>query len=109
MRKIPLKLRSKLSKDPYYKKCCRGSEGSCDGRITWEHAFIYAGTQIQEGWAIVPLCEYHHAVGKYQDGGDLNKDLNQFIALSRALDEELKKFPRKDWTRIKAYLMQKFQ
>lgn len=97
-----------MSEDPYYSVCCRGSEGSCDGRITWEHSFIYAGKQINEKWAIIPLCEYHHGVGKFQDGGDLDKELNQYIALSRALEEDLKKYPRKDWKRMLVYLVQKY-
>lgn len=57
MRKIPQKLRDELAADPYYKTCARKS-GECSGRITWEHAVIYAGRQVNERWAIVPLCLY---------------------------------------------------
>jgi hypothetical protein len=62
-----------------------------------EHALIYAGKQIDEVWAIIPLCTYHHAVNEYQDGGDLQKSKNVWIALSRASDEELLKYPRRDF------------
>lgn len=75
--------------DPYYKSCARCCE-DCDGRITWEHAIIFAGKQLSMKWAIIPLCEYHHAVNGHQDGGDLNKEINVLIALNRATEEELK-------------------
>lgn len=90
MRSIPYKLRNQLSNDPYYRKCARGNI-DCNGRITWEHAIIYAGKQLNEKWAIIPLCEYHHSVNKHQDGDGLNKDFNVCIALNRATDEELKR------------------
>lgn len=96
-----------MSDDPYYKKCVRNSEGTCKGRITWEHAFIYAGKQINEKWAIIPLCEFHHDLGIYQGNGDLDKDLNQLIALDRATSEDLAKYPRKDWRQIYEYLENK--
>jgi hypothetical protein len=88
MKKIPLKLRKQMENDPYYQVCARKCS-ECDGRITWEHAIIYAGGQLNEKWAIIPLCEYHHAVGKHQDGGDLNKEINRLIALNRATDKQL--------------------
>lgn len=78
-----------ISSDPYYETCARKFDGGCKGRITWEHAIIYAGRQLNEKWAIIPLCSYHHAVDEYQDGGDLNKEKNEWIALNRATDEEL--------------------
>lgn len=102
MRPIPKKLKDEIKKDPYYKRCARADDGGCDGRITWEHAWMYAGRQINERWAIIPLCVYHHL------GPGLDKEKNQWIALSRAVDEDLKKYPRKDWLRIKSYLMMKY-
>ena len=90
MRPIPQKLRSELAGDPYYSMCARHGP-DCQGRITWEHAWIYGGRQINEKWAIVPLCEYHHL------GDGMDKAINQFISLMRATPEELKKYPRVDW------------
>lgn len=89
MTPIPQKLREELAQDLYYKKCARSEEGNCDGRITFEHAIIYAGRQVQEKWAIIPICTYHHSVNEYQDSGDLNKEKHVWIALNRATDEEL--------------------
>lgn len=103
MRPIPQELRDEMAADPYYAKCAR-ADSTCDGRITWEHAWIYAGKQINEPWAILPICEYHHAVNMYQDGGDLDKQINQRLSLARATDEDLAKYPRKDWKQQKIWL-----
>lgn len=107
MTPIPKELADEMSNDVFYSRCAR-SNSSCEGRITWEHAFIYAGKQIQEKWSIIPLCEFHHSVCRFQDGGDLDKEQNQFIALKRASDEELAKYPRKDWKQLKSYLQGKY-
>lgn len=108
MRPIPRSLAQQMEADPYYKKCVRNSEGNCAGRITWEHAFIYAGRQINEIWAIIPLCAFHHGVDFYQDCGDLKKDLNEYIALSRATPEDLAKYPRTNWAQKLRYLSEKY-
>lgn len=89
MRPIPQKLRNRISEDPYYETCSRSEDGDCDGRITIEHAIIYAGRQLNELWALIPLCTWHHAVNEHQDGGSLDKSKNEWIALCRASDEEL--------------------
>ena len=86
-----------MANDSYYKVCAR-KNSDCEGRITWEHAFIYAGRQVNEKWAIIPLCVYHHL------GDGLDKDKNQKIALLRATDEDLIKYPRKDWKQLKVWL-----
>lgn len=80
-----------MANDIFYKSCSRaGLHGhTCAGKITWEHAMIYAGSQIQELWAIIPLCAKGHSVNEWQDGGDLNKRVNEWIALNRASSEEL--------------------
>lgn len=90
MRKIPLALRIQLANDPFYKTCARKG-ADCDGRITFEHAWIYASQQINERWAILPLCVYHHL------GSGLKKRVNQILTLARAAPEDLAKYPRKDW------------
>lgn len=101
MRKIPPKLREILANDPYYLLCARRSDSGCDGRITWEHAFIYAGRQVNERWAIIPLCEYHHL----REG--LDKEKNQAIALLRASNADLLKYPKANWLQRKRYLFSK--
>ena len=54
-----------------------------------EHTLIYGGRQVDTAWAIIPLCSKAHAVNHFQDGGDLDKEINLWIALNRATDEEL--------------------
>jgi len=99
---IPEKLKQLLLEDPYYKTCARKND-ECDGRITFEHSFLYAGKQIQEKWAIIPLCWHHHL------GKGLNKELNHYIALKRAdLSDLCLRMPKKDWRQMYNYLEQRY-
>jgi len=97
MRPIPKKLLKEILDDPYYQKCIRHETKKCSGRITLEHALIYAGKQINEKWAILPVCEKHHAVNKYQDAGDLDKRYHEYVAVNRMMSDDEKKYPRVDW------------
>lgn len=102
MTPIPPDVREAMASDPYYKRCAR-KDGECDGRITWEHCFIYGGRQIQEVWAIIPLCVYHHL------GAGLVKELNWWIALNRADADDLRtRYPKKDWQQLYSYLESKY-
>lgn len=101
MTKIPEKLRASLAIDDYYKKCVRQGF-DCDGRITWEHVWIYGGSQIQEKWAIIPLCWQHHL------GSGLNKDMNKWISLRRATFQDLTKYPKKDWAAEARFVQREF-
>jgi len=47
--------------------------------------------------AIIPLCEFHHSVGKFQDGRGLNKRINRDIAMRRAMENDRKKYPLLKW------------
>jgi hypothetical protein len=96
MNRMPPALRRELSKDPYYRACARES-AECRGRITWEHALTYAGRQIQERFAIIPLCEFHHSVNEFQDGGGMNKRINVEIALDRATQADKVKYSLLPW------------
>jgi hypothetical protein len=100
MRPIPKKMKEELAKDPFMKLCIHNNE-ECSGRIEWEHAWTYAGKQINEIWAIVPVCYMHHR------GGKLDKDYNRYVSLLRASEEDLKKYPRKNWKQIKNKLKNK--
>lgn len=101
MRPIPPKLRKQLAEDNYYWKCAR-ENAVCEGRITWEHAWIYSGKQINEVWAIIPLCHYHH------QGKGLDKDKNRYLALRRASESDLAKYPRRDWKQELKHLTKKY-
>jgi len=110
MRKIPPKHREIINSDLYYKTCVRQNEGNCAGNITIEHALIFGGRQIAELWNYIPLCEYHHSVNNYQDGGDLDKEKNTYFALNRATDEELLKYSKAlDYLLLRKRLNKKYK
>lgn len=88
MRKIPEPIKRQLEAEPDV--CARRKDSPCGGRLTWEHAIIFAGKQVNEVWAIIKLCEKHHGVNSYQDRGELDKERNVHIALNRATDDELR-------------------
>ena len=101
MRPMSAKLREEIANDPFMEKCCiTGSRG-----VSWEHCWTYAGKQINEPWAIVPLRR------------DLNtshppkgiKDKCRLISLERAKElgvwEEIKKkYYKHNWEQKYAYL-----
>lgn len=89
MNNVPKKLRDKWAADP--PKVCMRAGSECYGRLTKEHAIIYAGRQVQEDWAILDLCEYHHL---YEG---LDKKWNIEMAMSRATKEDEKRYPRLKW------------
>lgn len=107
MTPIPTKLRQIMEADPFMKVCIhtywRGST-PCSGRITYEHAFIYARKQIQEKWAIVPCCEGHNVgvTGK-------QKLYNKYIALLRATPQDLFKYPKNAWAIEIGFLRETFR
>ena len=99
MRPIPPKMREQMSRDPYMEFCIHPG---CKNIPEWEHAFIYAGKQINEKWAIVPCCMYHHR------GEGLDKHFNQWVAINRATEEELQKYGKKNWAQLKATLNEEY-
>lgn len=109
MNNIPLKLRKELANDDAYKSCSLIGHGPCDGRITWEHALYFKGKQIQKRFAIIPLCELHHGIGKYLDAGTSLKNLNVWVALNRATEVELKSISKVvNYTRMRDNLNEKY-
>lgn len=71
--------------------------GACQGRIRnpeWHHVWTYAGQQINELWAILAGCTYHHDLVK-QDPAV--KAAFETASLVLATEEDLAKYPRKDW------------
>lgn len=109
MNRIPERLRAALAADPAYEQCSLQGYGLCDGRITWEHVFTFAGRQIQKRWAIIPLCERHHAVGRYADAGTMDKNRNQWVAVNRATTAQLRAASKgMDYIRLRSWLNGKF-
>lgn len=92
MRKISPEVLEILLAEPQV--CARRKEGGCAGRMTLEHVLTYGSRQIDEPWAIIWLCERHHSIGKYQDEGLLNKEINTYHALNKASDDDLIKYSK---------------
>ena len=92
MRKISEKDKKTIGNSEYYKHCALASLGGCGGRITIEHAEIYAGKQIDEMWNYVPICAKHHGVDEYQDVTAVDKSRTRWVAFNQATDEELNKY-----------------
>ncbi|MHA1401637.1 MAG: hypothetical protein ACTSQE_14905 [Candidatus Heimdallarchaeaceae archaeon] len=108
MRPISPKIKKHISEDEFYEVCCREEEGDCDGGITMEHALIYAGRQIDEIFAIIPVCEYHHGVNQYQGGGKLDKKKHEWIAISRMTTADRIKYSKRPWMNELRLLENKF-
>lgn len=101
MAPIPAKLRALLASDPFMRVCI-WNNSDCSGRVEWEHAWTYAGKQVQERWSIVPCCTYHHR------GKGLVKEFNQYISLSRATEEDMQKYARLDLKTKWFFLKEKY-
>lgn len=85
-------------------KCCIPN---CQNIPEWEHSWIYAGKQINEWWAIVPMCTKHHRIDMFFYWDDVKynaKDYGRWVSLMRAGSEPYKKYPKKDWDQQKKYL-----
>lgn len=111
MRKIPLKLKDNVLEYAKRYPCLRREvfeDHECKGRTTLEHALIYAGRQVNEDFAIVPLCALAHSVDDYQGRGILDKEKNHFLALARASELDLQAYPKSDWKQKKKYLENKY-
>lgn len=89
-------------------ECFRKDEGECKGRMTLDHTLIYAGKQIDEAWAILWTCAYHHDVDQYQGGGNLDREKSIWYALNKATDEELLEYPKRDFIAEKERLNKKY-
>jgi len=99
MRKIPLNIRKQISEDNFYRTCCVADE-ICFGKIEIHHNMIYAGKQVDDLFALLPVCLYHHEREKCREIGDkLDK-----VMISRMTIEDEKKFDRINWLVKKQYL-----
>lgn len=111
MNALPTKLRRELASDPYYRTCARAGihEHRCAGRITWEHSMYFGGSQLQKRWCIIPLCAKAHNVDEWQDRGDMDKEVNVWIALNRATQEEILEVSKgRDYFLYRGYLNRRF-
>lgn len=107
MRAIPQAHRKVIDTDPYFSRCAREAifhDHDCRGRLTIEHALIYAGKQVAEIFAYVSLCAYAHGVDEFQDSKIFDKRINEYLALIRATQEDFDKYPTSGWEQKLKYL-----
>ncbi len=103
MRPISIKMRNTLSNMPRMKVCelLYSDMSDCEGKIEYHHVWIYAGRQINEIWAILGVCKRHHDMVKTDRRV---KEALERRSLEIATNEELSKYPKKDWKQLKIYL-----
>ena len=82
---IPKKLLNEILEDKFYKKCCL--TGKSYGKIDFHHNLIFAGKQVQEKFAILPV---HNSIHQYHNGltSEVKEKLNR-IMVSRMTEEQL--------------------
>jgi hypothetical protein len=99
MHKTPKHIFEEIERErPYCERNYLLRDHLCQGRSTMEHVWIYAGKQMNEKFSIIRLCEWAHL------GPGLNKRINEWISLHHATEEDLKKYPKKEWNAIKKHL-----
>lgn len=89
---------------PFCERAAFFHDHFCEGRQTFEHAWIYNGKQIPKKWAIITLCAKAHSVDEFATCGILDKQKNHFLSLRHATREDLKLYPRFSWEQEKRYL-----
>lgn len=100
MRAIPSTIR-KVLKSKFCFICGRR-------QVEWHHALIYAGRQINEPYAIVPLCVKCHR----GNNGTIYHDVKEKCELETIKNglQDLKiKYPKFDWTKRLQFLTNRYE
>jgi hypothetical protein len=82
-----------ILKDSFMRQCCYPE---CGKLPQWHHVFDFAYKQIQDPWNIVPACKFHHEQAT-RHNVNYKRDVEDYfkwVALSRATEEELKKYSK---------------
>jgi len=86
MKAISMKLRKEIDSDSFYRQCC--ITGRSDEKIDIHHNLIFAGSQVNEKFCLLPLTKsVHDNIVKYKQKCD-------WIMLNRATDEQLKQYSK---------------
>lgn len=99
MRPISKKVKDVLLKDPRM-RFCGINDHDCEGKIDFHHVWIYGGKQLDEPWAIVGACQFHH---RQAENPPIKRKF-QIISLKQATKEDLLKYNKKDWNQLCKYL-----
>ncbi len=109
MHKTPQKIYDEIVRErPFCERKEIFKDHECIGRSTMEHVWVYSNRQINEKWAIIRLCEWAHSVCRCQNNGGLDKEINEYLSLRHATDDDLRKYPNKNWKQIKNHLNKKY-
>lgn len=73
-----------MLENPFYKQCCITGKTSKDEKIELHHNLIFAGKQVNEEFAILPLAKSIHENIVYY------KSICDYIMWSRATLEQIK-------------------
>lgn len=99
MRPLSSTIRAKIDKDPFFLKCC-----FCGlKRQEVNHALIYSGRQIEDYYALTPLCTHCHR----GNNGTIWPEVKvhcELMAIVRGGKELLAKYPKYDWAQRKIFL-----
>lgn len=113
MRHLPKKLKQEILADDYYRRCCLTYLDNKDTKIDWHHAWEYAGKQINEKWAIMPVCWRKHSPLGDEDSVHNCKKTDEYVkylSLLRAdLNDLQRRYPKKDWQREFDYLKSRYE
>ena len=103
MNSIPPNMRTRMDANPFYHICC--ITGRRDVKIEWHHNLIFAGSQVQEEFAILPIAEYIHKKADYTHV----REILDWVMLSRATDAQLVKYSKaRNLFHHRDYLNEKF-
>lgn len=81
MRPIPKKLKTNLSQDKFYEKCCVCYVAG----VQWHHNLIWQGRQENEPFCILPLCPKCHEQARNKEF----KERLDWIMWNRATPEQI--------------------
>jgi diadenosine tetraphosphatase ApaH/serine/threonine PP2A family protein phosphatase len=97
MRAISLKVKKQILADPFYERCCITGLSANEAKIDWHHNLKYAGKQVNEKWAILPLASHYQGKSFHQYHEGITPEVQErldWIMLNRATEEELRKYSK---------------
>lgn len=107
MRPIPLTMRSWMSSQKFYDRCVFSGELNPE----WHHVFKYAGKQINEPWAILPIAKFWHTGDIGAHNCLRTRELCEYFSISLGImmDADFSKYNRFDWIGRHRYLNNKYK
>lgn len=75
--------------------------------VEQHHSIIWGGRQIDEVFAIIPLCVYHHRGNSGRIWKEVQERCESY-SIKEGLSELLIKYPKTDWEQRMLYLNKKY-